>query len=129
MRVSRNKELAIALYQAATGLHGKDLSAVITVFVKILVKEGRLNQVENIINEFTKYTKKQEGVVSLEVTSARPLPKKIITEIEKIWNGKSELTETVDETILGGIILKTDDKILDGSIIRQIKSLKKSLEK
>ncbi|HLC69968.1 MAG TPA: ATP synthase F1 subunit delta [Patescibacteria group bacterium] len=129
MRVSRNKELAIALYQAAEGLHGKDLGIVVADFVKILVKEGRLNQVENIVNELTKYTKKQEGITSLEVTSARPLSKKIIAAIEKIWAGKSELTETVDESIIGGIIIKTEDKILDASIIRQIKSLKKSLEK
>ena len=46
-------------------------------------------------------------------------------------NGKSEveLTEFVDENILGGVIIRMGDKQLDASVSRNIKKLKKSFNK
>ncbi len=129
MKRSRVKELAIALYEATENMEGKNLQAVLNEFVKLLTKEGRLNQAERIISEFEAYAKKKDGIVSLQVTTVHPLNKKVSAQISALWKDKAEMTEVVDKSILGGIIIKTEDKILDASLKTQLNSLKKSLEK
>ena len=60
----------------------------------------------------------------------RGVPKsEILSYIKK--NGKSdvELTEIINEDILGGMIVKIGDKQLDASVIRDIKELKKTFNK
>ena len=39
-----------------------------------------------------------------------------------------ELTEELDEKLIGGFVLSFDDKQLDASILRQIKNLKKEFD-
>jgi len=43
--------------------------------------------------------------------------------------GQVDLTEQVDESLIGGAILRLGDKQLDASVARQIKDLKQSFNK
>ena len=52
-----------------------------------------------------------------------------MTYIKKTGGDEIELTEIVDEDIIGGVIIKMGDKQLDASVTRNIKKLKKTFNK
>jgi len=127
MKKSSNKQYAQALYEVTKDKTGADLKQVLDVFVKLLVRNRRLKQANNIIAEFEKFAKKQEGVVELSITSARELDDKTVDHIKKVFGEKVEAVENIDENMIGGVRVKMEDKILDGSLKTQLISLKKRL--
>ncbi|MFH1292092.1 MAG: ATP synthase F1 subunit delta [bacterium] len=122
-----NKQYAIALYQATEGLSEQDLKQVLKDFVLLLSKKHKLKQANNIIAEFIKYAKKQQGIIDIEITTARKMESGLIEQIKKIFGKQTEATEKVDKTLLGGLVVKTEDVIFDGSINTQLNKLKLSL--
>jgi len=137
MKKVSNQQLAQALYQVTHGLKGKELESAVVEFAKLLVRAHKIKRANNIIAEFEKYYKKQEGISQIEVISARKLETKTLENIKKAfsaqggpasgWGGKVEATESIDESLLGGVKVKTEDKILDGSLKTQLNQLKQSI--
>jgi F-type H+-transporting ATPase subunit b len=66
-----------------------------------------------------------------EVTSALPLTdaeKKTVTDdVMKKLGSRAKVVFHVDPNILGGLILRVGDKVIDGSVVNQVNSLKQSL--
>ncbi len=70
--------------------------------------------------------------VSAEITSALPLTEaeqdKVKTDVlAKMSEEHATVTFRVDPSILGGLIIKVGDKVLDGSVAGQIETLKQNL--
>jgi ATP synthase F1 delta subunit len=69
---------------------------------------------------------------SAEVTSALPLTKKEQETVSKDVLGKLGESATisfhVDPNILGGLVIRIGDKILDGSVAGKLESLSRSLQ-
>jgi F-type H+-transporting ATPase subunit b len=65
------------------------------------------------------------------VTSALPLSKEEQSEVEgqldKALGGKGEVSFKVDPNILGGLVVRVGDKVLDGSVAGQLGALRQSL--
>lgn len=120
-------ELAIALYQATLHLKGENLTRAINNLVGILAKNHLLSKAGHIIALFQKYAKKQAGIVELQISSARKLDDKTLNKIFEYFGSKVEAAEKIDESILGGVIVQTDDKIFDASLKRQLINLKQQL--
>jgi len=127
MKKRTNKQYAQILWEATKDLKAKELEEILKNFVLLLVKEQRLKQAEKIIGEFEKYSKKQEGIVEIEVTTASEIGKTTVDNIKKVFGSKVEAINTIDKNILGGMIIKTEDKILDGSLKTQLRNLKTQL--
>ncbi len=123
-----NKQYAKALFEATKGLKGEKLKDIVKAFVNILVRNHRLKQTSRIINEFVNFSKKQEGIVQLEIKSAHKLDARTLAGIKKIFGEKIEEQEFVDKGLLGGVVIKTDDKIFDASIKTQLNKFKQLLE-
>ncbi|EKD43373.1 MAG: F1-ATP synthase, delta subunit [uncultured bacterium] len=121
------KQYAVALYEAAKDLSGKELASVLKDFVSIIARDHKLKQAGKIVEEFLHHGKKQEGIMEIEITSARELDDKTVEKIKNSFGDKVEATVKIDEEILGGIKIKTDDKILDGSLKTQLLKLKESI--
>lgn len=122
-----NKQYAVALYEAVKGLKGEKLRQALKRFVAALAQKHKLKKTEKIIAEFVKYSKKQRGVVEIEIKSARKLHGETIEKIKKIFGKKVEEKESTDADLLGGVVVKTEDKIFDGSIKKQLQKLRQSL--
>jgi F-type H+-transporting ATPase subunit delta len=67
------------------------------------------------------------------LTTAIQIDQSVIEEVEtlleKELDGKVELTEKVNPDIIGGLILRIDDKQLDASVSTQLKKIKQQLLK
>ena len=124
-----NKEYGQALYEATKDLPKDKLNKAVFEFVKILTKNRKLKASDKIINEFIKYAKKQEGIMDIEVVSARKLDNDTIEEIKKIFGKQTNSIERIDEELLGGVKIKTDRMILDASLRTQLSTLKQAFNK
>jgi F-type H+-transporting ATPase subunit delta len=122
-----NAQYARALYDVTKDLSAADLSVAIDNFVRLLAREHKLSQANAIIVEFERYAKRQAGIVSIEITSASKLDSTVVDKIKKVFGNKVESVEKVDASLMGGVSIKTEDKILDGSIKTQLQNLKQLL--
>jgi F-type H+-transporting ATPase subunit delta len=126
MKIS-NKQFAEALYELTLDVNAKDLNIVLQNFVKFLAKQHKIKKTDAIIAEFEKIAKKKQGIVELEIISARKLDKDTVEKIKASFAKEVETTEKIDESLIGGIKVKIEDKILDASVKTQLINLKKSL--
>ena len=66
-----------------------------------------------------------------EVTSALPLTeeekKKVMDDVMKRLGAKAKVSFNVDPNILGGLILRVGDTVIDGSVVNQVENLRESL--
>lgn len=127
MKKVSNTQLAQALYQITVDAKGERLHQAIAEFAKLLVRAHKITRADNIIKEFEKYSKKQAGIMEIEIESARKLDEKTLAGIKKVFGDSVEATESVDESLLGGVRVRTEDKILDASLKAQLMILKNSL--
>ena len=72
-----------------------------------------------------------QGDTLAEVVSAVPLPTETLTDLEQKlqeFTGKAVRLQThVDSSIGGGLIIKVDGKVIDGSVSNTLKQLQRSL--
>ena len=124
------QQYAQALYDAVHETNPKDHDLVMDRFVKILAQNGDLNKHSEIEQEYKKLEMGAKGIRQAEVTVAREaeMNKTIIDELNKIAGTKLDIKTKVDEGIVGGIILKVDDTLLDASIKTQLNNLNSSLK-
>ncbi len=121
------KQLSVALWQATKDKKGDDLSIIIKNFSALLARKRMLKKTGLIIENFVKYSKQQQGVEFLEVISARPLSEKTIESVKKLFGDKVELKTKINSSLIGGIIIKTQDKIMDASLKTQLNKFEQSL--
>ncbi len=97
----------------------------------LCIKKGRQNIIIDILQEFVDMAKEHRGFIKATVTSAIELTNKQLAQIqqnlEKSTNKQIELQALVDSNILGGLIIRVGDKVVDGSIKGQIESLETNL--
>lgn len=122
-----NKQFAKALYEITKDLKGEKLHATLQRFVLFLARNHKLKKTGKIIAEFVKYAKKQAGILEMNASSARKLAKHTLDLINKAFGGKTEMIEVVDLSLIGGVRIKTEDKIFDGSVKKQLQKLKQSM--
>ena len=102
-------------------------------FIKIITIKKREMHLEEISESFIHQYKLHKKIETASVTTAIQIDdktrKEILSYISKYGNKNIELTEIVDENIIGGTIIKMGDKQLDTSISRTIKELKQTFNK
>lgn len=128
-RKSSIKQYAKALYEATKDAPDAAIGGIVNNFLSILERDNKLKKIEYIIDEFTAYSKMAEGIMQIEVESARKLDAGAAEKIRKIFGAKSEIRETVNKKLIGGLRIKINDIILDASVKNQLNRLKNSLTK
>lgn len=127
MKKRTNIQYARAFYELWGKTAKKDWSELAKNFTAVLVRDQKLKQADKIIKELIKYSKKKEGVQEIEVTFARKTDDKILEKIKSVFGEKVEATIKIEPEMLGGVKIKTADRILDAGLLTQLKKLKQSL--
>ena len=96
-------------------------------FLQTMVHNRRQMMIPEIATEYMKLLDAEEGRVHAEVTLARPATdaetKDIGTQLSRVL-GKNVLPQVViDPSIMGGIIVKVGNTVMDGSVIRRLSKL------
>jgi len=100
-------------------------------FLKLLVQNNRLTLVPTISELFEIYKAESEGYVDVEVATAYAFSKeekqRFTSTLEKTLSKKVHMNVTVDKSLIGGVIVRAGDKVIDGSIKGQLQQLAKRL--
>jgi F-type H+-transporting ATPase subunit delta len=127
------KQYATSLYESIKDSHGEELTMRIRNFLLVIKKRKDLKNINKIYQAFVKVYQISEGILSAEVTTSHPLNHKVKEEIIhwlKIETKRDpELTEKVDSEILGGVIIKYEDTIIDASLKNRLNNLQIKLNK
>ncbi|CAG35560.1 F0F1 ATP synthase subunit delta [Desulfotalea psychrophila] len=109
-----------------------DIDAVMSNFLNLLVEKKRAEILPEIAEEFQAMVDDAQNLSHGSVISAVELSEelqgKIQQTLEKLTGKKVELTTSVDPSIIGGIVAKVGDLVLDGSIKTQLAGLKESIK-
>lgn len=93
-------------------------------FLRVLLKNQRLPQLKEIAERFEYVLDERAGIVSGEVTTARPISDQTRAELIEalsIRTGrKVKLTFHIDESIVAGVIARIGSNVLDGSVQHQL---------
>jgi ATP synthase F1 delta subunit len=100
-------------------------------FLELLVEKGRMPEIFRIRREFDELWKKANRRLDVTVTSAIELDPSVVgkigEEVERQTGEKVELSSEVDDEILGGIVLRVGNMVLDASIRTRLEKLRKSV--
>ena len=102
-------------------------------FCLLLADKGRLPSLRDIAAAYASMLDKKAGTLRGRMTTAVPLPADkqsgIKAHLEKLSGKRIILDFNVDQDILGGLILKVEDRVLDGSLKAQINILKDQIKR
>lgn len=100
-------------------------------FLSILLDKHRLPVIFRIRSHFEKLWKEHNRELDVEVISAVKLDSKTLerirTSVEQKTERKVNLNQRVDEGIVGGLVLRVGNKILDASIKHQLERLRRQV--
>lgn len=122
----QKKELLKKLFQGK--INQKTLN-----FLFLLVDKQRFNLLSEIQNQLEKIVNKNKGIVIANVTSSSELDKNTLEILkQKLENtlGKNEkvtIESKIEPELLGGLVVKVNDLVYDGSIKRRLENLKRIL--
>ena len=98
----------------------------------LLVARGRLSMAGGIANEYQRLLDSHRGIERAEVTTAVPLDDEDKTRLAErlgaVVGKKVVLEPQVDSSVLGGIVARIGDKLLDGSTSSRLIALKRELK-
>lgn len=131
MKITVN-QYANGLYELTTGKSKREINDVIANFIKTLQKNRQLKLAEEIIAKFNEIYNQENGIVEAEVVSHEVLCNSLLIKASNYISNKYKAKEVVlnnkvDSNIKGGIVIKVGDKILNGSVAKQISNLRNTL--
>jgi len=119
------------LMQVISGVLGEGLSKTRSNFLCILIEAERLQFAPQMSELFEIRRLDVEGLANVEVVSAYPLEdaqRQRITEImAKRLDRKIELSESTDNDLIGGAIIRNGDSVIDASVRGQLEELRSEL--
>ena len=100
-------------------------------FLELLAERHRLPALFRIRRQFDNLWAEENKLLPVSVTAAVELDKKLVKEIgeriERQTGRKVELSSKVDPDVLGGIVLRVGNMVLDASIRNRLERLRKQV--
>ncbi len=101
-------------------------------FIYLLASKNEMHLLPEVLAEFDRYALRRPAKQIAFVTSAVPLTEQERAQLEqkiKAQFGKDiELECRVDKALLGGVVVRVGDRIIDGSISGKLAAMRQKLE-
>jgi F-type H+-transporting ATPase subunit delta len=102
-------------------------------FLEMVATNRRESLITEIASAFLAQLKEHRGIVPVTIISAKPLDAQtkaqITSKISASIKGTLEITENLDESLIGGFIVRMGDHQIDTSVSNQLNRLKQELVK
>ncbi len=116
---------------ALSELLGDKLSRVTLNHLNLIVDQERGRMLPKIAEEYYRLAGEARAKVTAEVITAVPISDdiraKLGEQLSRLSNKEVYLRARVEESILGGAIVRIGDKVLDGSVRNKLNQLKKQV--
>lgn len=118
---------------ALSQIFGEKVSTLTLNWTNLVIDQGRQRRLPSIIETFFMLAQESREKVTAEVITSVPLSEDLIQRLEKELSRASKkqvfLKPMVDESILGGVIVKIENKIIDGSVKHRLEEMKQEMLK
>ncbi len=123
------EQYAHTLYEVISDTKDSDYDKVINNLITVLKSNNDLGKYEQIVQKYEEiyYQSKQNPNIEVTTTS-NDKSKAIVESLNKIIKNGNFTTKS-DDKIIGGVTIKIDDTLIDGSIKTQLDNLHNSLNK
>jgi F-type H+-transporting ATPase subunit delta len=120
---SDDQVAALAGVAGQLGITGTTLN-----FLKLVARNRRLAALPDMIRAYAMLLSQSKGEIAGEVTSAEPLSAAQLSSLRAALKSalgrEVALSTRVDESILGGLIVKVGSRMMDNSLKTKLQSLK-----
>lgn len=100
-------------------------------FLYVLIDRNRIYALGAIINHLEELMDKKYNILTVEVITAIELSyemkEKLTNKLQNLYQKQIKVKTEIDEDILGGMMLKIGDKIVDGTIKAKLNNMKRTL--
>lgn len=109
-------------------LIGGRASSLTVGVIQLLVFQGRSSEIADIVRSLTETAAASRDKAVAEVRSAVPLDdatiERLAVALGKATGKSVEVKVQVDPSVIGGIVARVGDTVIDGSISRKVESLR-----
>jgi len=122
---ARVAEVVLAVCGGKLGAEGDNLA-------RLLVENKRLNLLPEIVALFEALKAEQEGELAAHITSAFPLDagqmSGLVARLEGKFGRKVNATQSLDEALIGGVVIQVGDEVMDASVRGGLEALAVTLK-
>jgi F-type H+-transporting ATPase subunit delta len=108
-------------------------SDVVKNFLNLLLDKNRIGTIHQITDHYERLTDDISNIARAEIVTPRPLREDAQNKLEKVLGDLTSKTIKIevqeDESLIGGIVVKIGDLVLDGSVKTQLEGLNESLKR
>jgi F-type H+-transporting ATPase subunit delta len=102
-------------------------------FLMVLVDRDRINLLNAVINNYLELVYQTASIKMIEVVTASAFTSSqkdtLVQKLKELTNAREiRLVITVDPTLIGGFLIKTESKVIDFTIKNQLQQLAKHLD-
>lgn len=118
-------------YEIIDSVFSGQINNKIINFLKVLIDKKRFNELDNIIQAYSDELDKINNIKRVEVVSAVELTDEQIKKLtEKLQNKLQKnviISREINKDIIGGLVIKIDDDVIDNSLKNKLESLSKNI--
>lgn len=122
---SISKEERVGIIEEA---FGKQMPEHVVSFLKLLCERGRIRQLYECVEEYNRLFDEDMKMSVARVVSCVELTKierdRLKKRLEKITGRKITLDCEVDKSVLGGLVVYVDGKVIDGTLRHRLDEMK-----
>jgi F-type H+-transporting ATPase subunit delta len=126
------KQYSQTLFELTSGKSEQEVLVIVAKFAEALKKDGQLKNAGKIMEKYSELYNISNGIVVAEITTRYKIQDTEYKEVENFIKSKYkaekvEISNIVDESIGGGIVIKIGDEIIDSSISGKLERLRREL--
>lgn len=129
--LSNPKISAAKLLELVSSVYGGKLSASATNFIRVLIRSNRLRLAGQISELFEQKRAEAEGRIEVNVVSAYELDadqtRRIADAMGKRTGRKVNVSSVIDPSLIGGVIIRAGDSVIDASLRGRLNRLRNEL--
>jgi F-type H+-transporting ATPase subunit delta len=99
--------------------------------IKLMMRRGRIEQLPRVAAEFGRLHDERQGITHATAISAAPLNpdevQALTKKLEQQAGGRVALDVQVDPSLLGGLVVRLGDRLIDGSVRSRLERLRNQL--
>ena len=100
-------------------------------FLKLLTKNQSFFIIQDIYKQFLRLVEKRNNLIRVTVTSpykiSDDLKNQILNLVNDISGADSIIEEKIDSELIGGVVIRLGDTVIDGSMKNKVKQLRREL--
>jgi F-type H+-transporting ATPase subunit delta len=117
--------------EALGELLGDRVSRPVHNLIQLMLRRGRIDELARVAAEFRRLDDDLQGITHATATTAAPLNqdevRALTARLEQSTGDRIELDVVVDPSLLGGVVVRVGDRLIDGSVRGRLERLRNQL--